>query len=150
VDCSWEGTTGFAVGDLVQNLSLQGCDGRAVQLHDVCGAAASVVFGVYGWCPPCMEHISLLEPLREGRDLNALIAIIEDPLGVPATVDYCAQVRDLYGMEAIWTADPEGAMAGFGGPGTVLVLDAEGIIRLARDDATDDAITAAVDEALAR
>ena len=47
--CPPPGGGGFALDDIVGDLTFPNCDGQNVSLHDTCGANATLIFNYYGW-----------------------------------------------------------------------------------------------------
>ena len=47
--CPPTGPFGYEIGDMLTNIGYEDCDGNPVELHDLCGANAGLVFNFYGW-----------------------------------------------------------------------------------------------------
>lgn len=149
-ECPWAAGEGVGLGQIATDLTFDACDGGQVSIHDQCGARVTMVVFAFGWCLPCIDHIGLAGELQETwPDLNVVVALAEDALGDPATEGFCTDFADHVGAGDVWLLDPTQQMGLYGGPGDVLILDADGVIRFNRDDATDGAIADAVEAAVA-
>ncbi len=147
--CPPEGTQGVDVGDTVLDLVFRDCESQDVRLHDQCGTGPTLMMNMAGWCGPCYDHLDLaIELMAAHASLSLVVAIGEDPLSEPADAAYCADLRDLYGGAGHWLMDHEQQMEAYGGPGTLVILDPEGVVLFNRDDAIDSVIVDAVEAAL--
>lgn len=147
--CPPAGEEGPDLGDTVEDLAFETCAGAPVSLHGGCGRVQLVV-NVYGWCGPCLEHLDLAAALRQLHpDLSTVAVITEDVLGGTPDLTFCADLTEAYAVEGTVAVDPTRALEDrYGGPGLVLLIDADGVLRFARTDATEEVIAAAVAELL--
>ncbi len=146
--CPPEGQPGYELGDTIVDMDFSTCDGIAPtsSFHEECGAP-TLIINVYGWCAPCIEHISDSGDLMaQFPELQVVVVVTENPLSEPADTEYCTQLRDFSDIGGTWLIDPERQFEAYGGPGLAVVLTGQGEIVFARDDATADAIREAVEE----
>lgn len=75
--------------------------------------------------------------------------LAEDPLGQPAGPDYCAEVRDEYGLGDSAVLDPSGGVAAYGANELLFVTDERGRLVFVRRGAELEALRAAIEAELA-
>jgi hypothetical protein len=133
--------------DAVEPLVLNACDGSAVTLHDLCGEPALVTH-LYGWCPGCFNHLDLAVGIVAEHGIMSWLVITEDPLGAPPSEEYCSAFELQYPTVTVLTDADRDLESRYGGPDLMLVLDRDGQVIMAREDASDDAILQAVSDVL--
>ena len=149
--CPPPGPYGYERGATIADLRFDDCDGNPVSLHDLCGADAGLVVNFYGWCPSCYDFVRLAGELDKSRSgLATFVVITEDPAQAPASADYCDSIRTRYGLSGTVAIDPAKALEAYGTTDLVMVTGRSGKIAFLRNNATEAAVTAAVDEQLGR
>ena len=105
------GPYGVGVGDTVEDLTLEDCDGNVVSLGGVLAHGELVLLNVgAGWCQPCIEETTTLnahifEPYcREG--LRVVQVLFQDQNANPATKLFCREWREQYGLDFPVLVDP--------------------------------------------
>jgi len=153
VECPPPGPFGYEPGATVTDLTLLDCDGAPVSLHDLCGASAGLVVNFYGWCPSCYDFLRLANELtvsRGDRGFRAIAVVSENPIEEPATAEYCRAIRARFAPAATVVYDPDGAIEAYGTTDLAMVTDRSAKIVFKRRDATERAVTTAVDRELAK
>jgi len=150
--CPPPGPYGYELGDTLTDVALDDCDGQELRLHDLCGARVAMAINYYGWCPSCQHWLELASALAEShgpRGLTSLVVVTEDPLGEPATASYCLAVREAFELSVPVVYDPTASMEVYGANGLVMLSDRAATIIFKRDDATENAVIAAIEQELA-
>ncbi len=105
------GPYGANVGETLQSLTLDDCDGEAVELGAILASAELTLVSVgAGWCGPCIEESAALEPEFHrpfcGRGLAVVQILFQDDESFPATKLFCSQWRERFALELPVLVDP--------------------------------------------
>jgi len=133
--CPPSRSEGFAEGELLPDLTFEGCDGATRSLHDLCGAP-SLIYHYAGWCPSCLHFLEDLPALADEAGLapeQILVLISEDPAGGQATLPYCLGLQGEVEIPGRVALDPRGGETS----GLVVVVDAAARVVLHREDAPE-------------
>ena len=144
---------GYEIGSRLHNLTFTDCDGGLVQLHDLCGADAGLIFNFYGWCTGCYRFLEEAADIHSDYHEQGLVFIVvvsEDPIEQPATQEYCTHIRDRYDLSMTVVFDPEGELEAYGESDLAIVTDEGARIVFKRCDASVNAIRTAVEAELDR
>lgn len=135
------GPYGVGVGDVVENIALEDCDGNTVELADVLASGELVLLNIgAGWCQPCIKETETLvanvfEP-HCGGGLRVVQMLFQNDGGAPSTKFFCRAWRDRYGLSFPVLNDPLFlSQTYFSGEDTLsatpinLLIDSAGVIR---------------------
>lgn len=110
LSCADSPGTGTGVGEVPDDVVLLDCDGNEVRLRDTCEARATWVFMYTGWCPPCQRNARDAAEIAaefEGDDFAALFVITQTDESEEPSADYCAGIRERFGLEVPVLIDPD-------------------------------------------
>lgn len=93
------------------SIVLKDCDGNAVRLADLmCGKKLTLIDIGAGWCEPCIEEASTLDASvyqpNKDKGLQVISIVFENSQSMPATVAFCKEWRDTYGLKSPVLIDP--------------------------------------------
>jgi hypothetical protein len=135
-ECPPEAPFGKKEGKVLKPMSFQACDGKQIDLSESCGARATVIYNLYGWCPSCHEYLTWIQELAEvwmPKGLQVMVIITEDGVSGVPTLQYCQGIKDHYKLMMPLMIDPLGELKAYGGVGLVLILQEGGVIVLNKD-----------------
>lgn len=153
-----DGPYGIAVGDRLESLTLDDCDGRPISFQNILNGSQLMLLNVAaGWCGPCIEETQGLEEeifqAFCGRGLHVVQVVFEDGLARPATSLFCGQWRDRYGLTFPVLRDPIFRTEALFENRLVqtplnLLIDSEGIIIYRSMGEVDENLARVIDEEL--
>lgn len=80
--------------------------------------------------------------------LHIIMAISSQPSGNPSTLEYCAAVREKYGLGDIALCDPTDVLAPYGKNSLVLLMDASGTVVYKKAVVSHGGLAKAIEAAL--
>ena len=144
---------GYEIESRLHNLTFLDCDGRPVELHDLCGANAGLIYKFCGWCTGCyrkLEQAAAIHADYRDQGLSFIVVIREDALVEPATQEYCTAIRDRYDLSMTVVIDPDGHLDAYGSSDLSIITDENTTIVFKRRGASVSAIRTALEAELAR
>ncbi len=105
------GPYGVLPGEVMEDFTLEDCEGNPVRFGDVLAGAELVLFNVgAGWCAPCVEETLRLEDevFRRycGQGLAVVQVLFEDADARPATGFFCKAWQAQYRLTFPVVKDP--------------------------------------------
>jgi len=146
-ECPPKGPYGHNMGEKLENLEFQGINGGVVELHELCGYNASVIFHFFGWDPKSMGFANKANELYgkyKDDGLAIWLVIAENLQGKPASMQYCNEVRDQYDLNVTVLCDPAAQLSPIGGSSLVIVANDSLAIVYVKAGATFNTIEYAV------
>lgn len=97
---------GSRLGDQLDGLVLQTCEGVHISLNELCGAHAAWLSFAHAWCPHCREGAALAESLHAtyaDRGLASVNVLVEWGPGEAPSGEHCEAWRDTHGQDRVLT-----------------------------------------------
>lgn len=145
-ECLELAATGSAIGDIPEDVTLLDCDGNEHSLRGLCAEQAAWVFIYTGWCPPCQENARIANDFAAefaAEGFASYFVISQTQTFDEPDADYCAGIRDQFGLTMPVLFDPDHAMpAAVGTPyfDIDIVLGADNELLFAKQHASRDEV----------
>lgn len=103
---------GTRVGEVLRDMTLYDCDGRAVKLTDFCGAKALWLSLHHTWCPHCRLLRDTMERIHTsyaGKNLASVAIVVQTNSRTRPDAQACKDWKQAGGLQSVLTLyDPQG------------------------------------------
>lgn len=103
---------GTRVGEVLRDMTLYDCDGRAVKLTDLCGAKALWLSLHHTWCPHCRLLRDTMERIHAsyaGKNLASVAIVVQTNSRTRPDAQACKDWKQAGGLQSVLTLyDPQG------------------------------------------
>ncbi len=93
---------GYAVGDQLEAMSFNTCEGTPYAVNSTCGAAATWIFMAHAWCGDCQQVASFSEDVVayfEEHNVAVVHVLVHSPLESLPVAQDCIDWKTLWGLE---------------------------------------------------